>query len=127
MSRWIIAWMLLLLPLQFSWAAVASYCQHERAAAAPAVQHPGHHEHQHASSETQFTAKAVDNNSSDNTVAFSSDPDCHTCHGLGLGAIHHPEAPPGLPRTGAWAGPAAGPLAQLSPIPPDRPQWLRLA
>jgi hypothetical protein len=125
MSRWIIAWMLLLLPLQFSWAAVASYCQHETAVAAPAVQHLGHHEHQHASGHTKLPAKA-DDKRSDYSIA-PSDSDCHMCHGLGLGAIHHPEAPPGPPRSSAWAGPAAGPLAQLSPVPPDRPQWPRLA
>lgn len=37
----VLAWVL---PLQFAWAGVAIYCQHESGLAA---QHFGHHEHQH--------------------------------------------------------------------------------
>ena len=47
MRRWLAVLLLMLLPLQFSWAAVASYCQHD-ADATP--RHLGHHEHQHQGS-----------------------------------------------------------------------------
>ena len=44
MRRWLSILMLTLLPLQFSWAAVAAYCGHETGQHA---EHLGHHEHQH--------------------------------------------------------------------------------
>ena len=43
MRRWLLIFLLLVLPFQFSWAASAAYCQHERDAQ-PA--HWGHHEHE---------------------------------------------------------------------------------
>ena len=43
MRRWLSILLLVFLPFQFSWAAVAGYCQHEADAAS---QHFGHHEHQ---------------------------------------------------------------------------------
>ena len=44
MRRFIILFMLCLLPVQISWAAVADYCAHEPAGEA---QHFAHHEHEH--------------------------------------------------------------------------------
>ena len=44
MRRWLATLLLVLLPFQFSWAAVGGYCQHETGAAA---KHFGHHNHQH--------------------------------------------------------------------------------
>jgi hypothetical protein len=43
-KRLLLIVLLALLPLQFSWAAAAAYCQHE---ADPSTQHFGHHAHQH--------------------------------------------------------------------------------
>ena len=62
--------LLVFLPLQFSWAAVASYCQHETGAAA---KHFGHHAHQH---------KAADGKdaSPDPAKTLGGDPDCASCH-----------------------------------------------
>ena len=44
MRRWLLILLLMSLPFQFSWAAMATYCEHESGARA---QHVGHHEHQH--------------------------------------------------------------------------------
>lgn len=44
MRRWLLKVLLVLLPLQFVWAAAAPYCGHEQASDA---QHVGHHEHVH--------------------------------------------------------------------------------
>jgi len=44
MRRLVLVFLLLCFPLQISWAAVSSYCQHEQGVAA---QHFGHHEHVH--------------------------------------------------------------------------------
>lgn len=44
MRRWLSILLLVFMPFQFSWAAVATYCEHESGTRA---QHFGHHEHQH--------------------------------------------------------------------------------
>lgn len=44
-KKLVLLFMLVLLPFQFSWAAVAVYCQHEQAPAAQ--EHFGHHKHEH--------------------------------------------------------------------------------
>ena len=44
MRRWLTVFLLILLPLQLSWAVAATYCAHE---ADPAARHVGHHEHRH--------------------------------------------------------------------------------
>lgn len=72
MRRFVLLCMMMLLPLQWSWAAAAAYCAHETGGAA---QHMGHHEHQHqagAEEQSKVPAKtAVDN-------------DCGVCHLSGL-------------------------------------------
>ena len=42
MRRWLAILLLVCLPLQFSWAAVADYCMHESGETAD---HVGHHDH----------------------------------------------------------------------------------
>lgn len=121
MSRWVVALMLALLPLQFSWAAVATYCQHERSTSASTVQHVGHHEHQHDSGASGGKTKAGEKN------LDKFDPDCRSCHGLGLGAVHVPVAKMPANRGSGMNAPVLSPLAGISPIPPDRPQWPSLA
>jgi hypothetical protein len=44
MRRWLSILLLVFMPFQFSWAAVATYCEHESDMRA---QHFGHHEHKH--------------------------------------------------------------------------------
>lgn len=74
MRRWLLIFLVVLLPVQLSWAAVASYCQHESGTAA---QHLGHHEHQHE-------AGAAPSNDGDphskSNAAGAVDVDCGTCH-----------------------------------------------
>ena len=48
MRRWFAVILLALLPLQFSWAAVANHCQHQAGAAADHVGHHDHAGHSHA-------------------------------------------------------------------------------
>ncbi|WP_420473660.1 cation efflux protein, CzcI family [Noviherbaspirillum sp. ST9] len=47
MKKLLLIFLLALLPLQFSWAAAAAYCQHE---GEKSSQHFGHHSHQHDAS-----------------------------------------------------------------------------
>jgi hypothetical protein len=57
--------LLIMLPLQSSWAAAASYCQHEQTST-----HFGHHAHQH---ETQ-------SDTSDTSTSTNAHSDCGYCH-----------------------------------------------
>jgi hypothetical protein len=120
MRRWFAILMLTLLPLQFSWAAVAVYCGHETS---QHTEHLGHHEHRHADQ-----AKSdQDSSSADQKAPAGFDFDCGHCHGtcatmpapLGdtspLALASHPVTPvESIVRTRAQS-------------PPERPQWLPLA
>lgn len=122
MRRWFVIALLTLLPFQFTWAAVVSYCGHGSDAQA---QHVGHHEHEHQ----HHGDATVERDSGDvagKTLA-SSDLDCGHCHG-GCSAMPAP-------------GDVLMPLAMAShPVtldavivrtvihsPPERPQWAPLA
>jgi hypothetical protein len=75
MRRWLSILLLVLLPLQFTWAAAAGYCQHEKAVKA---WHIGHHEHQHQDEAGQAHAKVK---TSDGALgAKLADTDCNVCH-----------------------------------------------
>jgi len=54
MKKFLAIFLLVLLPLQFSWAAMASYCEHETSVTAT---HPGHHTHDHASVDQKESSK----------------------------------------------------------------------
>ena len=123
--------LLALLPLQLTWAAVGSYCQHETGAAAA---HWSHHEHAHED-------RAQPNHAGDGgkasepgqdsrigqvqkTAPALADLDCATCHAVCAAAP--------LPAALQWAGSyraalLASPyrLHHSAPLPVrrDRPQW----
>lgn len=112
--------LLMLLPLQMSWAAVVSYCMHE---ADPQAQHLGHHGHGGA---VDVAAVGADDIPANNAPSVLDADGCHS-HGfcLGLPASHLvvlAQLPSAKPR--AVADEATGALVAN---PPDRPQWARLA
>ena len=72
MRRWLVVFLLLVLPLQFAWAAAAPYCAHETAAAAS--KHPGHHQHVH-----QDGSEAA-NADDEGGGAGVKHTDCASCH-----------------------------------------------
>ena len=120
MRRWLAILLLVLLPLQFSWAAVADYCMHESGAAADHVGHHDHADHRHG-------ASAGDKDKSDGSASTAADFDCGHCHGHCAGMLDVPvglktnalgSAPPGL---------AEAPSSEHLPAQPERPQWARLA
>ncbi len=119
MRRLLAILMLTLLPLQFSWAAVASYCMHERAPAQS--QHVGHHEHKHEAS--NLPSKADDGLQASDTF----DVDCCLCHGLGIGVTHLPANQAVTSTHSSVTVRAAFPLTGIAPVPPERPQWRSLA
>lgn len=74
MRRWLSILILVMLPFQFSWAASASYCQHETSKLAS---HFGHHEHKHQG------AKVKSGGSERSDVGNklgALDDDCALCH-----------------------------------------------
>ena len=69
--------LLALLPLQFSWAAVAPYCGHEM----DSVGHFGHHEHHHRADAAPATGDVTDGAASGEQTPGDVDADCGHCHG----------------------------------------------
>lgn len=78
MRRWLSILLLVMLPFQFSWAAAASYCQHETGRLAS---HFGHHEHQH---QHQHEGAKVKSSNAERGEAVNKlgalDDDCALCH-----------------------------------------------
>ncbi|MGE4049723.1 MAG: cation efflux protein, CzcI family [Piscinibacter sp.] len=120
MRRWLAILMLALLPLQFSWAAVAAYCGHESGEAA---QHLGHHEHKHAG----LSGTDQDSSPTDQDSPAGFDFDCGHCHGTCASM----PAPVGdvspLTQASHRVTPVEGAVRTLPQSPPERPQWLPLA
>ena len=116
MRRWLSILFLLVLPLQFSWAAASAYCQHETGAAAS---HLGHHAHPHQAD----SASTADGEGSG--VA----PDCSFCHALGCMTV--PSADVGVVPASIVAVLPDGELRTWLPAglasEPERPKWSRSA
>lgn len=117
MRKWLAIFLLVFVPLQLSWAAAASYCQHETGVAA---KHFGHHDHQHK------TADGKDA-SPDPSKTIGGDPDCASCHAGCLLAL------PGAVTIASLVDSSldtVGYGARLTSPPSERlerPQWRALA
>ena len=136
MRRWLSILLLVVMPLQLSWAAVAAFCAHESSPKAP---HFGHHAHAHAQQRSVGVPLDVAKVGALDTVSVSSGvnsgvtsdiaidiSDCHF-HGPGVAAlptlIVTPAGVAAAPQTVWTAAAVSAPvLAQ-----PDRPQWARHA
>ncbi len=79
MKRYFLIFLLVLLPLQFSWATAGTYCEHEEAAAT----HFGHHEHKHDKTKDGGTR----DDSEQETKKIQLDTDCDYCHHVPSNAI----------------------------------------
>lgn len=121
MRRWLVILMLTLLPLQFSWAAVAAYCTHE---ASPNAEHVGHHAHQHAGGETAQPKVAK---TDAGKLAGMQDLDCAQCHAACALPLRAEALTDGRALPTARGGDAAEAVRTRAASPPERPQWLRLA
>jgi hypothetical protein len=113
MRRWLAILLLVFLPLQSLWVAAAPYCGHEEG---PAAVHIGHHTHEHQQSQADI----------DPPVALDPHSDCHVCHGAAAAvsaavSTSSQAAPPARPQVPSRSLPAP-PV-----IPPERPNWARLA
>jgi hypothetical protein len=138
MHRFLAILLLAMLPLQSSWAAVASYCGHETQAS---TGHFGHHDHVHGH---HADAGSDAGPAADPGAGLTSSPDeaggangekapgaldldCSHCHGT---CSAMPTLPMGLPGALSTALPSAT-LDETggahAPTRPERPQWLPLA
>lgn len=114
MSRILVLFFAVLLPLQFAWSAAAAYCQHETNAAQ--ATHFGHHVHVHKAD----AKKAAD-------TKFAADTDCGACHATGLSYIASDSPSADVPAaTMRVASALPAPMTSALARAPDRPQWLRL-
>lgn len=75
MRRWLLAFLLLVVPFQVIWAAAAPYCAHEVTMASKAKKHFGHHEHQH-----QTHGAGAQSQDDDASGPMKAHTDCGTCH-----------------------------------------------
>lgn len=108
MSRWLLVLIALLLPLQLAWASLGEHCGDSHEASAV---HGLHHAHDQALDEHDDPAT----------------PDCGHCHGH-VSALPLPLPSLALTTARQTAQCLAPPrLSAISPPPPDRPQWQRLA
>ena len=117
MQRWIVILLLVFMPLQLSWAAASSYCQHETGASA---KHIGHHDHQHMDADGKEAAP-------DPVKTGGGDPDCASCHAgcssaLTEAATHPPTPSSSLDIADYMTRLTTTPIERL-----ERPQWRVLA
>lgn len=105
--------LMIVLPVQFTWAASSGYCGHESGIAA---KHFGHHEHKHAGQVDSKESKATS----------LSHADCEMCHfGSGIPSMEVLLAADLVPNQDVFAEP----LEHASHIPslPERPDRPRAA
>lgn len=114
MKRLLIIFMLIVVPLQLSWAAAAVYCEHE---SNPKTVHFGHHEHEHIASADEIKTDA------EKSVA-ALDGDCTSCHLGGIAILALP-APALMPDVLSAPSITAGNslLASSRSSRPERPKW----
>jgi hypothetical protein len=113
MRNWLCIFLLAIMPLQLTWAAIGVYCQHENGVT---TQHLGHHSHQHQ-------LQSTDQPSPEQAKLGKFDADCGTCHtGCSLAIASIAEAP--VLSVNSVAGSRAQPIPVSPPFKvPDRPQW----
>ena len=117
MPRLFMIFLIVLMPLQLSWAAMASYCQHETGAAA---KHFGHHDHQHKAADGKEKAP-------DLAKTGVNDLDCASCHASCPSILHENLTPPPILSSSLliadhWARLTSPSFQRL-----ERPKWRVLA
>lgn len=105
-----VIFLLLVMPLQASWAVVTAYCEHEQDVT---TQHFGHHEH----------AADQESEASENDFSSKRSADAHDCHNHTVGLLVVPfDIPPDI--LAAVVPPSnTSRLALGISTPPERPQW----
>jgi hypothetical protein len=123
MRRWFAVFLLILVPLQLSWAVAATYCGHEED---PAARHVGHHEHRHEGehrSGSSPESPSADAAKATHPPTPCVDDDCGFCH---LGHTQPVASTPlELPAVNGPIARAAAPESWSSRGPDrrERPNW----
>lgn len=109
--------LLLVMPLQSTWAAVAAYCQPENEVT---VKHFGHHEHQ---DEHHHAEVGQDSDEGSKNLKIS---DCLDCHGSYSGmVVTRFDTPPEVPVSEPPANATSRLISALSSRP-EKPNWFAL-
>jgi hypothetical protein len=121
--RFLVIVLLALLPVQFTWSAVAAHCGHEAEASQLGTGHVSHDEHQHHGKADVGGAEDAGTDQAAGGIDF----DCGHCHGHFTGML---TVSSGLPSALANEPPgvtADEASAAYASTRPERPQWSRLA
>jgi hypothetical protein len=119
MRRWLTLLLLVVLPLQFTWAAAAGYCQHETSSTAG---HFGHHQHEHKASSDGGLEQGLDGKSA---AKLQGDADCSYCHLASVNPVQITNAGFAAFAAGAVIEPPIVPaLRTRDPDRLERPNWL---
>jgi hypothetical protein len=110
MPRLILIFLLIIFPLQASWAAASVYCAHE---ARPAAMHPGHHQHG-AGFEADKHADAS---------ASGIDFDCGDCHFSNVAIVSSAAESASAIMSHVRNGVGAAFLPAHRRTRPERPKW----
>ncbi|MDH1765571.1 hypothetical protein ABE607_16300 [Comamonas aquatica] len=140
MRRFLAIFLLTMLPLQFSWAAVATYCGHESQASTGHFGHHDHdHDHEHHADAGSDAGPAVDagadltsspdevGGANGDKAPSAMDLDCGHCHGTCSAMLTLPMGLPGALSTALPSVTVDKTGGAHAPTRPERPQWLPLA
>jgi hypothetical protein len=119
MTKRLIVFLLLVVPLQLAWGTVSAYCEHETE---PTTEHFGHHVHKH---EQDSSTKTIE--PSDDTKTGNFDMDCGVCHAACSVALCGGIAELNFSASGFAITPAPSFHLSLFSSKPERPKWLGLA
>lgn len=114
MRRIVMLCLVLLLPVQWTWAAAAAYCTHETSSTA---QHLGHHEHKHRADTSGKTSASK----------LVVDDDCTLCHLSGLQWVDMGMAPLLAVDLAPPSIESGVVFSSHIPIGPERPDRSRIA
>lgn len=112
MKKFLLVFLLLVLPFQMSWATVSAYCQHEKGAAA---KHFGHHDHQH---------QAQNDDDSKDGPLVKIDKDCMYCHLSHVSIFTSSFVTPAVAPASMPAFADGYSIAFNPPDRPERPKWM---
>lgn len=123
--------LLAFLPLQFTAAAVASYCSHEAQADAGYISHHDHQHHADAIDDVEARADLMANlhstaDAKGDEAPDAMDLDCGHCHGSCV-ILTLPATLPGMPGSASPHPNFDDATGAHTPARPERPQWLPLA
>lgn len=122
MRRWLAVLLLVMLPLQATWAAVAGYCAHGPVAGAHPAGDAGNTAHGHTGEDAH-----IEGSEGSAWSALHADCSHGHCHGHGSAIVGDLAAAQAALPAAAPPSPGDARCAEHTPAQPERPQWARLA